>query len=367
MVDTQSVPGSQPPFVGRIPVRNLWLLMLYASGFYRQLGYDRIKYEDNPNDIPDLLAEILIHAVEKRLKRNLSFGYRSHAAVLPRVRGRINLLKTEQDQLLLRGLVACQFQRLSIDTPRNRLIRAALDKLRTCVKQPALVQRCRVLVASLKRLGVGSERPCRAEISAEQYGCNDCADRFMVAAALLAFDLALPTETEGDKLSPIPDRDIHWVRKLFEKAVAGFYDVVLSPLEWRVEAGKYIDWQMESKTAGIEEIFPKMQTDIILNNPDTGQRIVIDTKFNSILTQGWYRDSTLRSGYIYQIYAYLRSQEMTGDPVANNASGVLLHPSVGQMIDETVAIQGHKIRFATVDLGASSAEIRSQLLKITVL
>jgi len=32
------------------------------------------------------------------------------------------------------------------------------------------------------------------------------------------------------------------------------------------------------------------------------------------------------------------------------------------MIDETVVIQGHAIRFATVDLTATAAEIRSQLL-----
>jgi len=46
---------------------------------------------------------------------------------------------------------------------------------------------------------------------------------------------------------------------------------------------------------------------------DLGRRIVIDTKFNAVLTPGWHREKTLRSGYIYQIYAYLRSQEDNGD------------------------------------------------------
>ena len=63
-------------YVGRIPVRNLWLLMLYASNLFRQT--DRVKrtaVEENPDDIPDLVAEILTRSVERRLKRNLSFGY----------------------------------------------------------------------------------------------------------------------------------------------------------------------------------------------------------------------------------------------------------------------------------------------------
>ena len=64
------------------------------------------------------------------------------------------------------------------------------------------------------------------------------------------------------------------------------------------------------------------------------------------------------------MYAYLRSQAGQGDPIADRAEGVLLHPSVDRNIDETAVIQGHSIRFATVDLAAPSATIRRQLLKV---
>jgi len=105
-----------------------------------------------------------------------------------------------------------------------------------------------------------------------------------------------------------------------------------------------------------------MRTDVVLDHAETGQRIVIDTKFNSIVTSGWCREESVRSGYLYQIYAYLRSQVGRGDLLADSASGLLLHPSIGETIDKTVVIQGHSIRFATVDLTASPIEIRSQLL-----
>lgn len=45
--------------IGRIPVRNLWLLMLYASELFRQLDRGKIAIEENPDDIPDLVAELL--------------------------------------------------------------------------------------------------------------------------------------------------------------------------------------------------------------------------------------------------------------------------------------------------------------------
>ena len=50
-----------------------------------------------------------------------------------------------------------------------------------------------------------------------------------------------------------------------------------------------------------------METDIELFHNDTGRKIVIDTKFTSLLKPTQFRDA-LRSGYLYQIYAYLRSQ-----------------------------------------------------------
>ena len=216
----------------------------------------------------------------------------------------------------------------------------------------------------MRRMGITGERPSRGEVTIDRFGRHDVDDRPMVAAAHLAFNLALPTEAAGAKHLSLPDREITWIRKLYEKGIAGFYDVVLSGQGWRVEAGKTIGWLIESKSPGIDKIFPSMRTDIILDHIGDGRRIVIDTKFNSVVTKGWYREETIRSGYIYQIYAYLRSQEGNGDPLADNATGLLLHPSLGDMTNESVVIQNHEIRFATVDLGATAKEIRTQLMQI---
>lgn len=350
--------------IGRIPVRNLWLLMLYASDLFRDLEKAKVAVEDNPDDIPDLVAEMLCRRVERRIQRNLSYGYQSREAVLSRVRGRIDLLYTNRHRLLDRGKVACRFGELTVDTARNRFVRAALEDISTVVGCKLLAHRCRSLAASLRRMGVTGERPGRGEVlSIDRFGRHDADDQPMVAAAHLAFHIALPTEAGGAKQLSLPDREITWIRKLYEKGIAGFYDVVLSGKGWSVVSGKTIGWLIESKSPGIDKILPSMRTDIILDHSDAGHRIVIDTKFNSVVTRGWYREETLRSGYIYQIYAYLRSQEGNGDPLAEHASGLLLHPSVGNMVSEAVVIQNHEIRFVTVDLGATAKEIREQLLQ----
>ena len=350
--------------IGQIPVRNLWLLMLYASDLYRDFEKGKFRVEENPDDIPDLVAEMLCRRVEHRIQRNLSFGYQSREAVLGRVRGRIDLLNTERHRLLERGKIACRFDELTVNTARNRYVRTALEEISKIVINKPLAHRCRSLAASMIRMGVLGERPNRNEVSIDRFGRHDIADRPMVAAARLALNLALPTEFSGKHHLSLPDREITWIRKLYEKGIAGFYAVVLSDHGWHVFAGKTFGWQVESKSQGIDKILPSMRTDIILDQLSTGRRIVIDTKFNSIVTRGWYREESIRSGYIYQIFAYLRSQEGNGDPFSETASGILLHPSVGDMVNESVVIQNHEIRFATIDLGATAKEIRAQLLQV---
>lgn len=363
-MDTDHPIAADERFIGNIPVRNLWLLMLYASDLYRQLGHEKISIEENPEQIADLVAEILCHQVDRRLMRNLSFGYEGKIAVISRVRGRIDTLYTERHRLLDRGKVCCRFEELTVDTPRNRYVRAALEALSKIVMRKELGHRCQSLSMSLQRLGVSQGRPHGYSASTERFGRHDTEDKNMITAADLAFSLALPTENTGMHHLSIPAKEKHWLRKLFEKGIAGFYSVALENTDWDVYAGRQCNWQIDGKSDGVDAILPSMKTDIILENPGNDRRIVIDTKFNAITTKGWHRDQTLRSGYIYQMYAYLRTQEYVDDRMSINSTGMLLHPSIGVDVDESVTTQGHRLRFCTVNLGDSVARIRDQLLKL---
>ena len=353
--------------VGRIPIRNLWLLMLYASRLYRELPpARRVTVEDNPDEIPDLVAQLLTRAVERRLRRNLSFAFQETSADLRRVRGRIDLLRTERRHLLRRGRVACRYEELTVDTPRNRYVRAAAQKLVTVVSTAHLVSRCRAADARLEAAGVSSDPALasprgRSGAAAELRGRMDTEDRTMMAAAELAFSLALPTETAGGTYLRSPDRDEVWARRLFEAAVGGFYQVVLPP-RWSTQTGRLMRWQVDASTSRLRELLPSMTADIVLESRD--RRIIIDTKFTSIVTPGHYRKETFRSGYLYQIYAYVRSQERPDDPRSLGTTGMLLHPSVRGNVYEAGVIQGHELRFATVDLAASSRTIRERLLQV---
>ncbi len=347
-----------------IPVRNIWWLMLYASDLGKAANPARLAAEDLPDHIPDLVAEILARAVEQRQRRQLTTAFLPRSAVLNRVRGRIDHLTTGRHRLLAKGQVACRFEELSIDSPRNRYVRAALDTIGRLVRKPELAHRCRGLAHGLRLQGVTGEPPTRQQISSERFGRHDQADQPMLAAARLAMDLALPTEAAGAHALLDPGRCVHWLRRLYEKAIGGFYRLHLDEAHWLVHTGKTLSWPIDEATAGITQVFPSMRTDIVIDRRDQPRRLVIDTKFTSVLGRGWYREQSLKTGYVYQLYAYLRSQVGRGDRWADQASGLMLHPAINGSFDESVSIQGHRMRFATVDLAVSHGDIKARLLQL---
>lgn len=50
-----------------------------------------------------------------------------------------------------------------------------------------------------------------------RFGRHDAADKPMVDAARLAFELLMPTEDQGQYLLPAPSNNLYWMRRLFEK------------------------------------------------------------------------------------------------------------------------------------------------------
>jgi 5-methylcytosine-specific restriction enzyme subunit McrC len=349
--------------VGRIPIKNLWLLMLYASDLTRFRGTFEMLADSEVNDLPDLVANLLSQAVERRMKRNLTRGYRERGLAMTRVKGRIDLLKTESAQYLTRGKVYCHFQEHTIDTARNQLVRGALNLMSRVVRGTELARRCGSLALSLTRAGVGAGRPSRSELQQDQITRNDGADELMIALAHLAYDLALPTEDVGATAFVAPDREESWVRRLFEKAVLGFCRMELEPIGWRVRGGVKLAWQVAESSPILQGLLPGMLTDIVLDPPNGGRRLVVDTKFTSILRAGRFSGSFLKSEYLYQMYAYLRSQEGLYEGSFETA-GMFLHPAVGEQVQAQTFIQGHPFVFSTVDLTASAIEIRLELRRL---
>lgn len=346
--------------VGIIPVKNLWLLMLYASDC-RYLSEHLATSESMQHDVLELVGTVLCDLLESRMKRELSKSFINREGELNRVRGRIDALQSERKMSLYRGKVFCHFEEVSIDTTRNRYTLSALQKLQKLTKKSDLLVRSRALSQQLKQLGISEIQVVGYSPTTERFGRHENEDRKIIQLAELIHSMMLISESMGSKLLPKPEKQEQWVRKLFEKAVAGFYKLTLPKQGWEVSSNKPLWWQVEQNSALIPSLLPRMELDIQLENIQLNQRVVIDTKFTNIVTQGRFGNTTLKSGYIYQLYTYIMSQKKEQDPLSLASSGILLHPSLGDHYDEVVTVQGHKLRFCTVDLMSKPNEITERL------
>lgn len=343
-----------------IPLRNVWLLQLFASDLYQRQPGAFVDVEKAPAELPELVAGILADEVTRRLHNGLGVMFRRTTRPLRRVRGRIDVLTTERHQLMDRGMVQCTFDEIVTDTPANRLVRAALE----CAAQHVPDDpRYRALSLQLLQIGVTGPRPSLGDVPVMLRTRALVRDRLMISAAELMLGWAVPTTDTGSRFLPRGKTDDEYLRKLFEHAVFGYYKHLLLPQGWKVRHGQQQHWPLEATSTRAQDVLPRMELDITLTEPAESRvprHIVIDTKFTSVTAAGQYGRQTLKSGYLYQMYAYLRSQEH--DRARQASEGLFIHPVTSEHFDEEVTIQGHRIRFATVNLGADGATIIDDLL-----
>lgn len=348
----------------RIPVRSLWFLLVYASELIAQLrtkDREAILAGERDSDLLDAIAEVLVGEVEIRLRRQMTLHYRTRDADLTRVRGRIDHLSTATRRLSEQGRIACRFDGLSVDSPRNRFIAATLLYAAPRVDRPDLAHRCRRTAFRMHRLGVSPREPSRAQLSTDRLGHHDAGDRRMLDAAHLLREMAIPFHQAGTRGVPELREDHAAHRKLFEAAVRGFFRYALRGQGWQVGA-RELNW-LGAQDAPVP-FLPIMKTDVVLDDLRGGRRVVIETKFTDGLIDRDGR-TTVKSGYLYQLYAYLASQTGRGDPAHDNAEGVLLFVKTEgrDVFDAQVTIQGHRIRFLSVDLSQPPAQIRARWMQ----
>lgn len=345
-----------------IPVRNLWLLMVYASRLYQTNELLRGSgAEDNPDGLFDLISEVLVTAIERRLQRTLGRQYRTASATLSRVRGRIDVLTTESKVLLAQGRIACRFDELSVDNLCNRVLRTALVVAARRATDPVLERRAGTLVDVLTQYGVSPTMVAVRDGRRLLPGRNQWDDVEAVDAARLLLEMEVPAEHHGLASRRDPDRDVVLIRRLYEAAVRGFYRAVLRP-PWTVSVGEtHQHWPFTQATDGMQTLLPIMKIDTLLQT--AGRRIIIETKFADALQPNQYGGQRLSRDYLFQLYAYVQSQHGR-DELSATAEGVLLYPTVSDQLDESATIQGHRYRFLTVDLAGSARDIRAALLSV---
>jgi 5-methylcytosine-specific restriction enzyme subunit McrC len=355
---------STPAVKTGVPIRNVWHMFLYAWDLMP--SRPRIDTAIEQAASPSLLiATALAESLERRMRMGIPNTYIARRGEISAVRGRIDVLQSVRAQSFERGRVHCRFEAYSVDSPRNRLIKAALIRL---AADPQLRTGGGTTGDLRKRLarclaamnGVTPAPVTRDGFRRESPGRNDANDRLVLALCELLFLTSMPMDAEGSAHLLEAEREMRILWKVFERFVAKFLERHLLHLGWKVEPQKYIDWPAENSSQGMATLLPRMQLDIRLTSPERDRTIIIDTKFTDILAQNKVGADVFKSAHLYQVYTYVMTQK---DKHLGRLEAVLLYPAVGRNISEHMVLPEMALRLVTIDLVRPWLDIERSLLK----
>jgi len=348
-----------------IPIRNLWHMLLYAWNefpIYNHPSLEGVDVEGAPT-LDVLLASILAKLMQQRLRIGLEHSYVNQTQSIRGVRGRIDFTESLKQRTFEQGQVYCEFQQYSANAPKNQIVRSTLAHLlQTGNFGPdrpmanKLRNNLRELIRALD--GIDLIKLNLDFIHRQQINRNDGDYRLMLAICELILRQQMPTEIPGQHRLPIIDRQVLVLYNVYERFVANFYRLRLHG--YKVKAQSQLAWHIKQD----HPYLPVMKPDLILQNIESGHIIVLDTKFTAkSLTENMWGKQLFDSSHIYQLYAYLRSQEHLSEQ-HGKATGILLYPAVDSNLSESIELEDHIIRIECLDLTAHWQGIEQQLLNL---
>jgi 5-methylcytosine-specific restriction enzyme subunit McrC len=292
-----------------IPIRNLWHMLLYA---WNEVPLKHEWAQESVEQAPTLdalLASVLAKLVQQRLRIGLGHGYVEEKRELSGARGRINFAESLKNRSLERGQLFCEFHGYSANSIKNQIIRSTLARLVKVGQFGPETPAAKETQHRLKRLlrdldGIDFIELTPELIRRQSLARNDHDYRLMLAICDLILQRTMPNGPGADAIVPVLDREELVLYNVYERFVANFYRTHLKG--WEVSAQKRLDWHARNPN----ERLPAMVPDLVLQKLSSDRILIIDTKFtvHSLVENQWSKP-IFDSSHLYQVYAYLKSQE----------------------------------------------------------
>lgn len=364
--DPKRVRGRREPATGaaaamtRIPILNIYYMLCYAWGHVQERDTARLEALADLSTVYNLLGKVLAGGVNHLVRRGMDRGYLERREDLAGVRGKLVVGDTVKRALKTRARAACDFEELSADILRNRILRASLRRLLQDTSRINLAPDVRSTVRSAYRKmpGVSPMRLTRSAFTRVQLaGGHRRLYRFLLSVCWLIHEGLGVDERRGQSVFRDFRRDKATMWKLFEDFVIGFYRRERRDFTVR---GRRISWSgMAGTTETNRGLVPGMQADVILESKSRQRRVILDTKFYTTVLPG----GKLNSGHLYQLLAYLRNRQ-AHRPVGPQHEGILLYAQSGERVRADIRLEGFTIQARTVDLNRDWREIHREMLAI---
>lgn len=336
--------------INNIRIKNIYYMLSYAFRVLWEEGYRKLGTEEFENT-GELFAAILIQGLSSQIKRGLLKEYIPEQECLSTPRGKIEISESIKGMVIQKKQLVCSFDEYSVNAYMNRIIKSTMQLL---IKSDISKSRKKELKKLLIFLEEVEELDIKHINWKLNYNKNNQTYRMMIAICELTIKGLLQTTEDGKSrmMHYLDERKMH---NLYEKFILEYYRAEHKEL---VAYAPEIPWVLDDAEA---MMLPKMQSDIVLKDSDTGKTLIIDAKYYSHNVQVQYDVATVHSGNLYQIFTYVKNMDADN---TGNVAGMLMYAKTNDLMqpcDLSYSMHGNTIMVKTLDLNQDFSAIRERL------
>ena len=348
----------------RIPIQNLYYLLCYAWGLPEQREWVKVDADTCPAVI-DLLSRLLTKSADVLLKRGVAKEYRIREEEIAGVKGKLEFAQTLKQGRYREGKTICSLDELTGDILLNQIVYTSMFRLLGNRDLDNAVRK------DLQRTFLRFPRLEIIELSHSIFGDvqlnrNNRFYRLIINVCEMLYDDLLPEEKRPGEFRFMDfTRDEKVMNDIFESFLRNFYHQECSD-EFPIVKRTRISFQYEAINAEDVALLPIMETDVTLDNPKVGNRIILDAKYyQEMFVSRFGINKKLRTEHIRQIESYIKNQEDPSIPYTLQTKGIMVYPKTNvDVTNKDFASGGHVLRFCTVDLGQDWRQIDARLRQI---
>lgn len=340
-----------------IPIENIYYLLCYAWNKLDEKERVNVSIDDK-TELLDLFAKVLINATKTLLKRGIDKYYIDHTEELAGAKGKIQISQTLKSNLLFKQKTICSFDDFSANIISNRIL---VSTIYTLIRTKGLDKLLKYELISLQRMLSDIEpieitnslfKQVRLNRNNHFYG-------FVMNVCQIIHESTFPSEEYGEYKFSDFTRDDNKMNQLFEAFIRNFYKT--EQRKYKTVKKETIKWQFHNTDSESYQYLPQMETDITLENDSV--KIIIDAKFYRETMTVNYDKERIKSANLYQLFSYLLNQQ-DGSSKTQNATGILLYPTIKSDYNLNYQYYDHSIQIRTVNLNANWRNISQRLKEI---
>ena len=293
VVGVLTVPGATVEILPKIgqegdnSIRRALIRMLAVAHGLPIVDCELASLATQREDLLEVLIRLFADRLLEAVRRGIPHRYRFVEEDLPFLRGKLDVSRQLTRNTVRADRLACRFDELSVDTPLNRVLKAAVIRLGSVARQEENARKLYELAARFEFVGRSAD-PLRERVNLDR--TNSTFHRLhRMACLLLAGDWQSTTIGGKDGFALLFP-----MNQLFEEFVGRTVKRALAPRSIRLQDSRCHALATEGK--GVFTLKP----DIVVDND-----IVIDTKWKKLKPEE--TTAGVEQADVYQMLAYGRA------------------------------------------------------------